>query len=242
MKLLAIETSTLDGGIALIDEEKLIAEHRLNVPVRHAERVMVAVDFILNQSQTTVADLDALAVSIGPGSFTGLRVGLATAKGLAMGAGLPLVLVPTLEVLASAFPHAKPLIVPMIDARQAHVYWALFDTSEGQLRRCLPDAASPPDAALESIVSCADWGTRDLLFVGDGAMKYRDMILEKMGARACFTDKAFQFPSAAHLAELGMARYLKGEQTPPELANPIYLRASAAELKRSEALAEKKGR
>jgi len=235
MKILAIETTTLAGGVALMDEEKLIAEHRLHVDARHAERVMVSIDQILNQGQTKVADLDAIAVSIGPGSFTGLRVGLSTAKGLAMGAGLPLVLVPTLEVMGAAFPFVKPIVAPIIDARQAHVYWAVFDTASGLLSRCLPDAASSPALAIETIASSEHWATRDVLCVGDGAMKYREMISEKMGGRACFPGKALQFPSAAHLAELGIMRFLKGEVTSPELATPIYIRASAAELKHAAA-------
>ncbi len=235
MKILAIETSSLAGGVALMDESRLIAEYRLNVEVRHAERVMVSIDHLLQQSQTQVKDLDAIAVSIGPGSFTGLRVGLATAKGLAVGAGLPLVLVPTLEAMAAAFPFSNPLITPFVDARREEVYWALFDSENGKLKRLLEDAAVSPEAAIEQICTFDAWQHRGILFIGDGAAKYQDVIVEKMGDKAYFSTRALQFPLAASVAELGLARFQNGELTPPALANPLYLRASTAELKKAEA-------
>ena len=233
MKILAIETSAIEGGIALMDETYLIGEYRLNVSSRHAERIMVSIDHLLEQSRTTLGDLDALAVSIGPGSFTGLRVGLATAKGLAVGANLPLVLVPTLEGMAAAFPYAHPLIAPFVDARKGEVYTALFDAEKGKLDRLQKDQAIPPDLALNSIIQISEEMKRPVLFTGDGTIKYRALLQKKMGKQACIPARAFQYSSAAHVAELAFERFLNGEVTPPDMANPVYLRASAAELKRA---------
>lgn len=238
MKILAIETTAIEGSIALNDETHLIAEYRLNVPTRHAERIMVSIDHLLKQSQTRLSDLDAIAVSIGPGSFTGLRVGLATAKGLAVGANLCLILIPTLEVMAAGFPYAHPLIAPFIDARKGEVYTALFDAKQKKLQRLQADQAIPPEAALSDILVVSKELKRPVLFTGDGTTKYRDLIQEKMGEQACFAPHAFQFASAAQVAELAFPRFLKGEVTPPDLANPVYLRASTAELKRAEAEAK----
>ncbi len=235
MKILAIETTAIEGSIALMDDKHLIAEYRLNVPTRHAERIMVSIDHLLKQSLTNLNDLDAIAVSIGPGSFTGLRVGLATAKGLAVGANLPLVLVPTLEAMASGFPYAHPLIAPFIDAHKGEVYTALFDAKNEQLHRLQEDQAIPPQAALEKIRMVCDEMKRPVLFTGDGAIKYQNLIQKKMGEQACFPPPAFQFSSAAQVAKLAFGRFLKGEMTPPDLANPVYLRASTAELKKKEA-------
>ncbi len=232
MKILAIETSSLAGGIALMDEERLIAEYRLHVDVRHAERIMVAIDRLLKDSKTALAECDAITVSIGPGAFTGLRVGLATAKGLAFGAGIDLVAVPTLEVMAAAFPYAKPLIAPFVDARRGEVYWALFDCGKGNPDRLIEDAACTPDLALETIFLSEASRGRGVLFVGDGSMKYRETILKKLPSLACFATRALQFPSAVNAAELGLARLLKGDFIPAELVKPAYIRASAAELKR----------
>ncbi|MFQ5589018.1 MAG: tRNA (adenosine(37)-N6)-threonylcarbamoyltransferase complex dimerization subunit type 1 TsaB [Nitrospiria bacterium] len=234
MKILAIETSSLSGGVALMDEDRLIAEYRLSVDVRHAERVMVSIDHLLKQSRTSIAELDGIAVSIGPGSFTGLRVGLATAKGLAIGAKKALILVPTLEAMAAAFPFAKPLIVPFIDAKKSEVYWAVFDSGNGPAQPVIKDAAGPPETALECIAALERQGRRNLLFAGDGAVKYREAILDKFPKRTCFPPPALSFPSAACVAEIGLRKCLKGETTPPELAVPVYLRASTAELKWAE--------
>lgn len=226
MKILSIETATLAGGVALMDEARLIAEYRLHVEVRHSERLLSAIDRLLSDSGTSVADLDAIAVSIGPGSFTGLRVGLSTAKGLAMGGGKPLVTVPTLEAMAFLFPYSSALIAPMLDARRQEVYWALFDTHGGSPVRLHPEEAASPEAVLESI------GRLDqpVLFVGEGAEKYRALLLARRPERALFPPQTLQFPSAAAVAELGLAKLKKGEVHASEEVIPFYLRASTAEL------------
>ncbi len=239
MKILAIETTAIEGSIALLDENHLIAIYGLNLPTRHAERVMVSIDHLLKQSKASLRDLDAIAVSIGPGSFTGLRVGLATAKGLALGANLPLVLVPTLEAMAAGFPYAHPLIAPFVDAHKSEVYTALFDTKKGKRHRLQDDRAITPEAALEDILFLSNKMKRPVLFSGDGVKKYRDLIKNKMDDQAYFPPKAFQFSSAAQVAELAFERFLNGELTPPDLANPVYLRASTAELKKKEAEGKK---
>ncbi|HLG21927.1 MAG TPA: tRNA (adenosine(37)-N6)-threonylcarbamoyltransferase complex dimerization subunit type 1 TsaB [Candidatus Manganitrophaceae bacterium] len=226
-KILGIETATLAGGVALMDEARLIAEYRLHVEVRYSERLLTAIDHLLKESRVALADLDGIAVSVGPGSFTGLRVGLATAKGLAMGAGKPLLTIPTLEAMAAGFRHAHPLIAPVLHARRDEVYWALFDHRSETLIRLHPDAASSPQQALEEI---GRWD-EEILFVGEGALRHRDLILERRGKRALFPSRSTQFPSAANVAELGLSRLLRGETTAPEEAAPIYLRESQAELK-----------
>lgn len=226
MKILSIETATLAGGVALMEEAGLIAEYRLHVEVRHSERLLLAIDRLLTDSGTAVADLDAIAVSIGPGSFTGLRVGLSTAKGLAMGGRKPLVTIPTLEAMAWLFPYSNALIAPMLDARRQEVYWALFDMQEGGPVRLHPDAATSPEAMLEAIGRL----DRPVLFVGEGAEKYRELLLTRRPGGTLFPPKALRFPSAAGVAELGLARLKGGEVHPPEVVTPFYLRASTAEL------------
>src|SRR6266851_2306722 len=106
MRLLALETATLAGGAALLDDGRLVGESRLNIALTHSERLMAVVDRLLQDCAWDVADLDALAVSIGPGSFTGLRVGAATAKGLALALEIPVAPVPTLDALAATLPFA----------------------------------------------------------------------------------------------------------------------------------------
>lgn len=226
MKILALETATLAGGVALMDEARLIAEYRLHVEMRHSERLLSAIDRLLSDSGTSVSDLNAIAVSIGPGSFTGLRVGLSTAKGLAMGSGKPLITVPTLEAMAACFPYTGALVAPMLDARRQEVYWALFDMQTGQPVRIISEEAASPEGVLESVGRF----DRPVLFVGEGAEKYRELLSAGRSGRALFAPRSLQFPSAAAVAELGLAQLKKGETHLPEEVVPFYLRASTAEL------------
>jgi len=234
MKLLAIETASLSGGVALMEEKGLIAEYRLNVSVQHSERLLVVIDHLLKQSRTCLSDLSGIAVSIGPGSFTGLRVGLATAKGLATALKKPLVAVPTLEAMASAFPYTSCLVAPMLHARRGEIYWALFDLREGQIVRRHEDRASTPEAALIEISKQLQEGARDfngVLFHGEGAERHRETILKKMPAQAFFATRATGFPLVSGVADLGFKYLQEGALTLPHLAIPRYLRASSAELK-----------
>lgn len=226
MKVLGIETATLAGGVALLEENRLIAEYRLHVEIRHSERLMLAIDHILKESGTSLSDLDGIAVSAGPGSFTGLRVGLATAKGLGVGSGKPLLLVPTLEAMAVSFPYCRALIMPCLHSRRGEVYWSLFRYGRG-LEVIHPDSATSIEAALDLIAGFNE----DILFVGEGALNQQTLILDRCGGRAFFPPPALQFPSAAAVAQQGLLRLVRGEQVPPEEAAPFYLRASQAELK-----------
>ena len=216
MKVLGIETATLMGGVALMSEAGLISEYRMGVEARHSERLLPAIDHLLTQSRSSLSEISAIAVSAGPGSYTGLRVGLAVAKGLAMGANLPLVMVPTLEAHAAAFSHGQRLIAPMLDARRGQVYWALFDPRPEGLTRVYPDTVSTLDEALAILRSFQ----RETLVTGDHLD--RDAIAAAIPAS--FPTRAAAFPSAACVAERGLLLFQRGETTAPEAAVPTYLR------------------
>ena len=126
MRILALESATLAGGAALLDGDVVVGESRTNIALTHSERLMVAVDRLLGDAGWTVKDLEGLAVSVGPGSFTGLRVGIATAKGLAVTLGLPVAPVPTLDALAAILPFADAPVCPLLDARKGEVYCCLY--------------------------------------------------------------------------------------------------------------------
>ena len=122
MLVLGIETSSRHGGVAIIGEDRVLCEAVLSVEVTHSERLLPAVDRALDEARITLEGLGGIAVSIGPGSFTGLRIGLSTAKGLAYATGLPLVGVPTLEAMAWTLPAARWQVCPVLDARKQEVY------------------------------------------------------------------------------------------------------------------------
>ena len=141
MKILAIDTSTMLGGIAIMDDLTLIAETRLNVKSTHSERLMTEIEHCLKQSSLKISDIDVFAVAIGPGSFTGLRIGLSAVKGLSYATGKPIVSVPTLDALALNFPYSRYPVCTMLDARKKEVYAALFKWEDDNKTELPP---SPP--------------------------------------------------------------------------------------------------
>ena len=147
MLVLGIETSTTQGGVAIIDADRVLCESVLNVEVTHSERLLPAIDRALGEARVSLEALGGIAVSIGPGSFTGLRIGLSTAKGLAYATGLSLVGVSTLEAMARALPAARWQICQVLDARKQEVYAALFRHESGALRR-ITEVVSRLPAAL----------------------------------------------------------------------------------------------
>src|SRR5512142_2291842 len=130
MKVLGIDTSTMMGAVGIVDGEELIAELRTNVSVTHSERLMLHVDGLLKSARLTLSDIDGFAVTVGPGSFTGLRIGLAAVKGLAYGTRKPVAGVSTLDVLADNLPYCKYQVCPVLDARKKMVYAAIYKPTD----------------------------------------------------------------------------------------------------------------
>lgn len=231
MKILAIETSTLLGGIAVADDSSgLIAETRLNVKSTHSERLMTAVDHVLKQSGLDISDMDAFAVAIGPGSFTGLRIGLSTVKGFSYATGKPIVSVPTLEAFAWNFPYSGYPVCPMLDARKKEVYAALFQWESEGFIRVIEETSARVNMLLEEVVRLTEG---KIVFTGDGALLYRNEIIGALGERAVFASPDKMVPSPANVASLGIRKVLKGEFSEPVSLVPIYIRKSEAEMKRN---------
>lgn len=225
MKILAIETSTMLGGVAIAGEKRgLIAETRLNVKTTHSERLMTAVHNTLLQSDLSLDDIDVYGVAIGPGSFTGLRIGLSTVKGLSCATGKPLVAVPTLDAFAMNFPCSTYPVCLMLDARKSEVYAAVFEWSEGKFEKVYGEMTARPDNLLVQLKG-------KTLFAGEGAVLYQDIIRESLGDRAVFASPEKMVPSPANVAVLGLSRALAGEYTDAAAAVPLYIRKSEAEVK-----------
>lgn len=229
MRLLAVETSSLTGAVALLDGETVVAECRLNVSVTHGERLLATIDRVLVAARWRLEDLDALAVATGPGSFTGLRIGVATLKGLAFATGKPVVAVPTLDALAWSLPFAAHPVCPVLDARRGEVYTALYRTRDGWLERLSPYRAVEPRALAEELAREAPG---PIVLLGDGAMTYRTIWTEVLGAAACLAPGSHRLPSAASLGLLALAAFRRGETTDPATLTPLYVRPSEAEAAR----------
>jgi tRNA threonylcarbamoyladenosine biosynthesis protein TsaB len=225
MLVLGIETSTTQGGVAVIGEDHVLCETVLNVEVTHSERLLPAVDRALGEARITLEALGGIAVSIGPGSFTGLRIGLSTAKGLAYATGLPLVGVPTLEAMAWTLPAARWQICPVLDARKQEVYAALFRHETEGLQRITEDAAMAPEDLCRLI-------RKPTLFLGDGVASYGALLRERLGDKMLLPPLASRGARPACVADVGRQRLLRGERDAPDSLVPRYLRPSEAELRR----------
>ncbi len=226
MRLLAIETSTLTGGVAIIEDENLIAESRLNIKVTHSERILKEIDDILSKSGLKIDDIDSFGISIGPGSFTGLRVGLSTVKGLAYATGKKIVSVSTLEALALNVPFAKFQICPILDARKKEVYAALFEWDDQELIKKVKENAYK----IEHILSFIDKKT---IFLGEGALIYKENIIQSIGSLAIFAHPQHMIPFPSNVAYLAIKKAKNGIFEDPIKLVPLYLRKSEAELKMS---------
>lgn len=218
MRVLAVETSSLAGGVALLDDERLVAEYLLDVSVTHSERLMSAVDRLLADARWTPRDLGGLAVAIGPGSFTGLRIAISTVKGLALALALPVAAVPTLDAMAAALPWATLPVCPVLAARKDEVYASCYRWDGDTMRREWDYLALAPE------VLAARLGEPTLL-VGDGAGRVRS-------PHARLLPPPRRLPSPACVGALGLERLRRGDTVGAAALAPLYLRPSEAELKR----------
>ncbi len=228
MLVLGVETSTMQGGAALVGDHGLCSEYTLNVEATHSERLLPTIERMLRDAGIGLDALSGLAVSIGPGSFTGLRIGLSTVKGLAYATGLPVVGVPTLEALACSVAFAREQICPVLDARKQEVYAALFRWERGELVRIMEDTALAPEALCGKI-------RRPTIFLGDGLAVYGEMFRQLLAAHMLVPPPPSRGARPAWVAELGRQRLLRGERDAVETLVPRYLRPSEAELRHQRA-------
>jgi tRNA threonylcarbamoyladenosine biosynthesis protein TsaB len=224
MIILGIETATMTGGLALMDEGKLISEYTLNMKTTHTSRLMPALDWMLKDASVDKDQIGGIAISIGPGSFTGLRIGLATAKGLALGLGVSMAGVPTLDALAHNVPHPMYQVCAMLDARKKEVYSALFKYEDDVLVRQSSYQVITPAELVKQI-------KEKTIIIGDAIDVYGDFFREKLGGLAVFAPNAQRLPRAAVIAEMGLARLKVGEILDLASSEPIYIRPSDAEVK-----------
>jgi len=224
MMCLGIETSTVMGSVAIVEDQGLRGERRWKAEKGHAERLMEEIDRLLKELSISIQALDSFAVTIGPGSFTGLRVGLASVKGLAMATQRPVIPVSTLEALARNVPSPLHPVCPLLDAKREEVYAALFRQDEkGQWIRLLPDQVIAPGDLLKQL-------SGPTIFVGEGAVRYQALIQQRMREKASFAPAKTQWPSAAIVAQIGLSRFLRGETAQTKEVTPIYLRRPDAEI------------
>lgn len=233
MKVLAVDAAGKALSLAIAEEDKLIASATLNVGLTHSQRLLPMLSALLESAALTMQDIDMVAVVNGPGSFTGLRIGIATAKGLAEAAGCPLLTVSTLEAEAWAARGMGAYICPLLDARRNEVYTALYDESGAEI---WPAMAIAPDELAARLTEFANGcpGARFVL-VGDAAALYIDKMREMLAAPVLLTSPDKRMFGAPGCAFLALER--AEQATPPEQAQAFYLRLSEAERNRLAKLA-----
>ena len=222
LKLLTIDTSTSTCSVALTIGERLVSESLINLGKTHASQLLLMADAALAEAGLGIRDLDGIGVSLGPGSFTGLRVGLATVKGLALAAGKPVYGFSSLAMLALNLPWAAHPVCTMFDAKKKEVYAALYNCRDLPLP-LIDDCVESPDNFIERLEGVT-------VFVGEGALAYREMIVARLGEKALFAPPFSHLPRASRGALLARGAYLRGETISPVALLPCYLRASEAEV------------
>lgn len=224
MRLLTIDTATSACSVAITDGERLVGEYLLAGGPALSSRLFDCIDSLLAECRLCLGDMDGFGVSLGPGAFTGLRVGLGAVKGMALATGKPIAGFSSLAMLALNVPMTERLVCPLFDARKNEVYAGFYRS--GELPRAFaPDAVLPP-ADLPARI------TEPALFLGDGAVRYRDLIAASLGNLAVFAPASAHTPRASCGATLALAMLQSGQQISAASLLPAYIRASEAELAR----------
>lgn len=225
MKILAIESASKTASVAILEDDTLIAEYTTNHKMTHSQMLLPMIDEICTRTETVLETLDAIAISAGPGSFTGLRIGSATAKGLGLALDKPLIEVPTLEGLAYNMTGAEGLICPMMDARRNHVYGAVYEFAQnGLTERRKPSLIAIPDL----IEEIRGMGKR-AVFLGDGVAVGKAWIEENADFEYVFAPASMSTHRAASVAVAAAIRYQAGMWISADDHTPDYLRPSQAE-------------
>ena len=228
MRILALDSSGMVASAALVEDDILRAEYTLNYKKTHSQTLLPLLDKVLTETETEPSQVDAIAVSAGPGSFTGLRIGAATAKGLGLALDKPLIAVPTLEALAYNLWGYPGRICPMMDARRDQVYTGLYQF-EGSAFKTLREGEA---LSLEALIAILEREEGPVLFLGDGVPVHRRALEERLSLPLAFAPAHLNRQRAAAVGALGRLYLEKGRTVSAAAFSPIYLRLPQAERER----------
>ena len=224
MLILGIDTATQQVGCALGGHEGVLASFQAAKGRRHAETLVPAIDFLCRQARIELGEIGAIAVDVGPGLFTGLRVGVATAKAMASALRVPMVGVPSLDLLAFEVRWTSRRIVSVVDARRGEVFYAFYRQVPGGVQRLSEMRCGSPEELCSEIQATGE----ECLAVGDGALRYADALTDLI--RVEVEDAGLAFPSPAALVQLAHARALREDFVNAWDLQPVYLRKADAEI------------
>lgn len=238
MKVLGIESASMVASAAIVEDGNLIAEYTVNHKKTHSQTLLPMIDEIVRMTEVNLNEIDGIAISAGPGSFTGLRIGSATAKGLGLALNKPLLHIPTLDAMAWQLWGSDALICPIMDARRGQIYGGAYDCSSEEL----PKTVIPADALdLKEFLAVAQQVVEDettpwkrLVFLGDGVPVGKAVIEQMLTCPYCFAPAHVNRQRAAAVAALGESYLEKGWTEAAEEHSPDYFRMSQAERERKE--------
>lgn len=235
MKILGLDSSGIVASVAIVEDDVLIAEYTVNYKKTHSQTLLPMLDEIAKMTELDLNSIDAIAVAAGPGSFTGLRIGSATAKGLGLALKKPLIAIPTVEGLAYNLYDISGLICPIMDARRKQVYTGIYRFTDHQLKVVEDQMAVPMETLIEKLNQYGEAVT----FLGDGVPVFHELIAEKMTVPYSFAPAHVNKQRAAAVAALGEIYYRQGKTETAMEHVPDYLRVSQAERERAEREAAK---
>lgn len=235
MKILGLDSSGIVASVAIVEDDVLIAEYTVNYKKTHSQTLLPMLDEIAKMTELDLNSIDAIAVAAGPGSFTGLRIGSATAKGLGLALKKPLIAIPTVEGLAYNLYDIPGLICPIMDARRKQVYTGIYRFTDHQLKVVEDQMAVPMETVIEKLNQYGEAVT----FLGDGVPVFHELIAEKMTVPYSFAPAHVNKQRAAAVAALGEIYYRQGKTETAMEHVPDYLRVSQAERERAEREAAK---
>ena len=232
MKILGIDSSGLVASAAIADEKNIIAEFTVNNKQTHSQTLLPMIEKVVDMSGIELEQIDAIAIAAGPGSFTGLRIGSATAKGIGLALKKPIVSVPTLEGLAYRVSVFDGIICPIMDARRNQVYTGIYKMDKEKLV-CLSEQKA---VDIHEIMEELEKYDEKVIFLGDGVEVQRETIVKEFKKEYCFAPIHLSKQSAAAVAVLGELYFGQGKAEDAAEHKPIYLRKSQAEREREERL------
>lgn len=229
MRILAIDSSGLVAAVAIVEEDQTLSEYTVNYKKTHSQTLLPMLDEVVKMLDFDLNTIDAIAVSGGPGSFTGLRIGSATAKGLGLALGKPLIHVPTVDALAYNLYGAKGLICPIMDARRNQVYTGIYRYEE---KFEVENEQMAVD--VQELITLLNGRGEKVIFLGDGVPVYKEQLLEGLKVPVCFAPAHMNRQRAASVGTLGMEYLVAGRTENAADHKPDYLRVSQAERERAE--------
>ena len=235
MKILALDSSGIVASVAVVEDDNLLGEYTVNYKKTHSQTLLPMLDEVASMIELDMETIDAIAVAAGPGSFTGLRIGSATAKGLGLALKKPLIAIPTVEGLAYNLYDAKGLICPLMDARRSQVYTGIYQFEDHKLKTVVGQCAVGIEEILEKINQLG----KEVIFLGDGASVFAKTIEKTINVPYSFAPAHLNKQRASAVAALGMEYYRDGKKETAMEHKPEYLRVSQAERERAQREAEK---